>query len=170
MFAVNTVLPCKLTLWFEVREQQKTALPIVRKGQVRLAAVDRDPDQFGIESGKLGKNFVVERHLIGAHRASVRRIEREDHGSPAKFAEGHQLIRRGRKGELWGLGSGGERGICAHIEAPVIDLRLKRHQQNMDDLMGGLFRSRPACRDVPVCLPRVIRTSSSLRQKRYCVS
>ena len=116
VFAVHAVLPRDISLGFEVGQQRKAQLSVVRECDVTPHAVDRNADQLGVESRKLWKDFVVEPHLIAADRTPVRRIEREDYRPAAKFAERHLLIGRRRKGKVRRLSSGARAGmLCSYV-------------------------------------------------------
>ena len=84
-------------------------LAILAEGKVAPDAVDRDAEQRGVVTLKLRQDLVVERHLIAAHRAPVRRIEGENHRAAAKLLEPDLLVRRRRQGEL---GRTCSRGQC----------------------------------------------------------
>jgi hypothetical protein len=63
-------------------------------------AIDRDPEELGVEFLDLGENLVVESHLVAADRTPVGGIEGEDDRPPAKVGEGDGLVRGRVEGEV----------------------------------------------------------------------
>jgi hypothetical protein len=57
---------------------------------------------------KLGKNLVVQRYLIAAHRTPVGRVEHQDDWSTAELAQAEYLVGCRVESEVGGLCSGGE--------------------------------------------------------------
>ena len=60
---------------------------VLGEGGVTPRAVHRDAEQRGPVASKLREDFVVQRHLVAAHRAPVRWIEREDDGLSAEVGQ-----------------------------------------------------------------------------------
>jgi len=69
-------------------------------------AVHGNAQQLGVEFLKFGKKFVVQAHLVAAHRTPVGRIERQNYRSAAQFAQGQSLIGCDVKSEIRSRGSG----------------------------------------------------------------
>src|SRR5439155_8902588 len=102
--------PCQLALRFEVREQREMEVAVLGEGQVTPHAVYRDAHQLRVELPELREHGLIQRQLVGAHRAPVLRVERQDHGLPPELRE-HDLLIRGRgKLEVRRLLPGGQRG------------------------------------------------------------
>jgi hypothetical protein len=56
-------------------------------------AVDRDPDDLRAESGKLVLQLAVERELVAADGAPIRRIEHEDCRPAEQVVATERLVR-----------------------------------------------------------------------------
>src|SRR5882757_6186323 len=85
-------------------------------------AVDRYAKELSLKLLKLIQHFVIERHLIAAHRAPVGRVKCEHYWSPAELVERHRLVWRASQGEVGrpcaGTKHGAVTGIpgdCTHI-------------------------------------------------------
>jgi hypothetical protein len=92
MIAVDAVLPRHAALRLEIGEKRKVELAVLRKREMAPNAIDGNAEQLGVEAPELAEQLVVERHLIAAHRAPVRGIERDDHRPAAELADRHSLI------------------------------------------------------------------------------
>src|SRR5262245_10827636 len=73
---------------------------ILRKGCMTPCPVYGNSEKIRAVPLKLGKNFVVQRHLIATDGAPIRRIKSKNHRPPTEFAEGQFLIRRGVEREI----------------------------------------------------------------------
>src|SRR6266404_2930036 len=89
-------------------------MPIPRKGGVTPDTVDRDPENLGAVFAKLGKNLVVERHLIAAHGTPVSRIKDKDDRASSQLAQAEHLVGCGGEREVGGACAGAKnrRGEC----------------------------------------------------------
>ena len=84
---VDPVKARNLAFGLEVRQEGKSQFPIVCERDVAPGAVDRNAQQFGVETVKLGKELVVERSLIATDRAPVGRVKHQYHGAAAKLVQ-----------------------------------------------------------------------------------
>ena len=78
----------------EVRQQWKMQVAILGEGLVTPRAVYRNAQELSAMFAELGKDFVVEHHLVAADRTPVRRIESEDDRPSLQIAKGKPLVRR----------------------------------------------------------------------------
>src|SRR5208282_149959 len=75
-------------------------------------AIDRDADDCRLEFVKLGENFIIERHLITAHRTPVGRVERQYQRSAAEVAQRNELVRCTVQRKIRGRSAGREYFVC----------------------------------------------------------
>src|SRR5207302_1979416 len=86
---------------------------------------------------ELGKNLIVERHLIAANRAPVRWIEGEDHRPAAQVRQRQPLIRGDAQLEVRSGCSFGQ--DVSHVLLPIVKSRAK---------LGNAMESRKQYLDV----------------------
>jgi hypothetical protein len=75
---------------------------------MRPNAVDRNPEDLGAVPSKLGKDLIVERHLVAAHWTPVGRVENEDDRVSAELAQAEYLVGCCVQCEVGRLGAGGK--------------------------------------------------------------
>src|SRR3989441_1447252 len=109
--AIHAVAARHRPLGLEVGEQGEVQVALAGERSVAPGAIHRDAEQPGAVTLELGPNLVVQRHLIAAHRAPVRRIERENHRVPAVVTQRDGLIRRTVQGEVGRLSPGRKRTL-----------------------------------------------------------
>src|SRR5579864_5823509 len=97
-------------LGLKIGEKRKLQVAVVGESFVGPHTVDRDAEKFGVEFRELGKNFIVEGHLIAADRAPVGGIEGENYRAAAEFAKSEALIGSYGKTEFWSGSSRGKNG------------------------------------------------------------
>jgi hypothetical protein len=107
--AIYAILACYSSLGLEVRQERKVELPIPGESRMAPCAVHRDADELSAQILELGKNFVIERHLVATDRAPVSRIKCEHHRLSKEFAQSQPLVRRAPEGEVRGCGARGQR-------------------------------------------------------------
>jgi hypothetical protein len=71
-------------------------------------AVDGNPQDLGAVLPKLGKDLIVQRHLVAAHWTPVSRIENEDDRVSAELAQAEYLVGCCVQGEVGRLRAGGK--------------------------------------------------------------
>ncbi len=69
----------------------------------------RDTNELSTQVLELGKNFVIQRHLVATDRAPISRIKCEHHRLPKHFAQSQPLVRRAPKSEVRCCGPRGQR-------------------------------------------------------------
>src|SRR5213078_333336 len=84
---VHAVGPRHRSLGLEVREERKPQLAGIGIGRVTPRTVDRNADELRPVLREFGQDLIVERELIAAHGAPVRRIEHENHGPTTQLLE-----------------------------------------------------------------------------------
>src|SRR5258705_11243498 len=89
-------------------------MPIPRKGGVPPDTGDGDPENLGAVFAKLGKNLVIERHLIAAHWTPVSRIKDKDDRVSSQLTQVKHLVGCGVEREVGGAcaGTKNRRGVC----------------------------------------------------------
>src|SRR5215510_13633105 len=95
--------------------------------------IDRNAEEVRMKAAKLREKFIVEHHLVPTHWAPVSRVEGEDCGRAAQFAQRDGLIRGRMQGEVRGWGAGPERlgrsgrflvvFVATHITSSVLHRR-----------------------------------------------
>jgi hypothetical protein len=83
--AIHPVRAGDRAFGFKVRQEGKPKFAVAGKGEMTPGAVNRDPDQGGVEVPKLGEKFVVQRHLVAAHGAPIGRVEGQNNWLAAEF-------------------------------------------------------------------------------------
>src|ERR1700681_2728399 len=84
-------------------------MPVARKSRMTPDSIHRDPHDLGGVLVKLGKNLVIECHLIAAHRTPIGRVEHEDDWSSAELAQAEYLVGRRVQSEVGSRSAGGEK-------------------------------------------------------------
>src|SRR5258708_3446687 len=105
---IDAIVPGNGALGLEVREKRELEPAVLLEREVAPDAVDRDPEQLGAELPEFRQDLVIERHLVAADGAPVRRIKREDDGAPEELAERDLLIGRAVQAELRSARAGGQ--------------------------------------------------------------
>jgi hypothetical protein len=131
---IGAIFPRDVAFGFEVGQQRKVKLAVLREGEMAPHAVDRNPENLGAEFAKLRQHLVVERHLVAADGAPVGRIKGEDERLAPKIAERHGLIGRHLQFEIW------SRSACSksHVRIPY---------PYFDACFRSAATSRPVMRD-----------------------
>src|SRR5437868_4992393 len=78
LVAVDAIGSCDETLGLEVGHEWEMQLARCGERVVAPGPIDRYANELRAVPLELGEHLVVERHLIAAHRAPVRRIECQD--------------------------------------------------------------------------------------------
>src|SRR3954470_3506518 len=93
-FAIGAVALRHRPLGMEVRQQRKVQVAMLGEGLVAPGSVYGEAQELGPVLAKLGKDLVVERHLVAADRTPVGRVEGQDDRSAPQIAEGEPLVGR----------------------------------------------------------------------------
>ena len=115
--AVRAIASRDRALRLEVGEERVVQATGGREGAVTPDPVDRDADDGRAMLAELREDLVVQRDLIAADRAPVRRVEHEDDRLPLEVGQRHGLIRRRGQRERGRLRAGSE-DRCRHA-APL---------------------------------------------------
>jgi len=89
-------------LRLEIGEEGKMKFALAAKGGMTPRAINRNAKEFSAKASKLGKQFVVERHLIAADWTPVCRIKGEHDWPPAKLRQTDELVGGAAQGEFRG--------------------------------------------------------------------
>jgi hypothetical protein len=94
---------------------QKRKVQSILPGVSRVTprAIDRCAQHFSSKRLKLIQDFVMERHLIAANRAPVRRVKCEHHRASPELAQRYRLVWCASQGEVGSLRAGTEHGAVA---------------------------------------------------------
>jgi hypothetical protein len=99
-FVVNTVGARDRSFRFEIGQKREAQPVLPGLSRMTPRAVHRDAQDFGLKFLKLIQHFVVERHLITAHRTPVGRVKREHHRAAAELPQRYRLVRCASQCEL----------------------------------------------------------------------
>ncbi len=83
-------------------------LPVVRERRVTPSTIDGDADEVSVMLAELGKNLVVERHLVATNGTPVSRVKRENDRTPTKLAQAEHLVGRSVQREVGRRSTGGK--------------------------------------------------------------
>src|SRR5208283_5844292 len=97
---VDAVLTGHCAFGLKIRQKRNVQFAVFAEGEMAPDTVDRDTDDLCFKLGKFRLQLAIERQLVAANGAPIRRIEDQDYGLSAKVGEGYFLIRGGRKGKV----------------------------------------------------------------------
>src|SRR6266404_3173644 len=99
-FVVNAIGVRDRSFRFEIGQKRKVQLVVLGERGVTPRAVHRYAEEFSLKLLKFVQHFVVERHLIAAHRTPVGGVNREHHWSSTQLAQRYGLVWCASQGEV----------------------------------------------------------------------
>src|SRR4029077_6814699 len=112
-----------IALGLKVGEKGEMEFTIARECSVAPGAIDGNSDKLRAQVAKILEHFIVERHLIAAHRTPVCGIKSEHHILSPKIADIKPLVWCAAQAEIGCLRSGGQRTAPSFYIKIVVILR-----------------------------------------------